>query len=140
MLPLNQILEHENTKLNMNSLGWYPLQERRAKLKLTFFYKIINNLSISNKLDLIPTNSPRRLFFFRVPQSCRDLDLHSFFPSTISLWNYLTLTIKNSSSLSRRQLKVPHLFLNFKFKIKFQIQFYYLLLFFLLPFEPSAPI
>ena len=61
----NQILEHGNTKLNMNSLGWYPLQERRAKLKLTFLYKIINNLSISNKSDLIPTNSPRRPFCFR---------------------------------------------------------------------------
>ena len=40
----NQILEHGNTKLNMNSLGWYPMQERRAKLKLTFLYKIINSI------------------------------------------------------------------------------------------------
>ena len=64
----NHTLEHGNTKLNMDTLGWHPLQERRAKLKLTLFYKILNNLCLTDKSDLIPTNSPRRPFSFFVPR------------------------------------------------------------------------
>ena len=37
----NQTFEHGNTKFNMDTLGWYPLQERRAKFKL-ILYKILN--------------------------------------------------------------------------------------------------
>ena len=87
-------------KLNMNNLGWCPLQERRAKLKVTLLYKILNDLSIVNKTDLIPTNSPSRPYCFLVPHSSKDPHLHSFFPSTIRFLNSLPLIIKNSSSLS----------------------------------------
>ena len=96
----NRTMVHGNTKLNMDNLGWCPLQERRAKLKVTLLYKILNNLSIVNKSDLIPTNSPRRPYCFLVPHSSKDPHLHSFFPSTIRLWNSLPLIIKNSTSLS----------------------------------------
>ena len=40
----NHSFEHGNTEKNMNSLGWQPLQERRAKIKVTMMYKILTNL------------------------------------------------------------------------------------------------
>ena len=94
----NRAMVHGNTKLNMNNLGWRPLQERRVKL-LSLFYKILNDLSIINKTDLIPTNSPRRPCFL-VPHSSKDPHPRSFFPSTIRFWNSLPLIIKNPSCLS----------------------------------------
>ena len=96
----NRTMVHGNTKTNMINLGWCPLQERRAKLKVTLLYKIIHNLSIVDKSDLIPTNSPRRPFCFFVPRSEKDVHLHSFFPSSIRLWNSLPLSTKNSLNLS----------------------------------------
>ena len=95
----NHTFEHGNTKLNMDTLGWYPLQERRAKLKLTLFYKILNNLCFTDKSDLISTNSPRRAFRFLVLRSMKDQHLYYFFPSTIRFLNPLPLPFKNSSSL-----------------------------------------
>ena len=35
----NYIMEHGNTKKNMKTLDWYPLQERRAKQKTILFFK-----------------------------------------------------------------------------------------------------
>ena len=96
----NRTMVHSNTKINMYNLGWCPLQKRRAKVKVTLLYKIIHDLAIIDKTDLIPTNSPRRAFYFFVPRSEKDVHLHSFFPSTILLWNSLPLVTKNSLTLS----------------------------------------
>ena len=96
----NRTLEHGNTKINMNTLGWHPLRERRAKLKLISFFKILHDHSFCNKSDLIPTNSPRRPNCFLVPHSSTNPHLYSFFPSTIRLWNSLPPDFKEITSLS----------------------------------------
>jgi hypothetical protein len=96
------ILEHGNTKeKNMNSLGWLPLQERRSKIKVTMLYKIKNELVLANKDDLIQSSSPRRPLNFFIPQSKKNCHLHSFFPSTIRLWNSIPDNIKATNSLSQ---------------------------------------
>ena len=95
----NHTFEHGNTSKNMISLGWHPLQERRAKMKTTMMFKIINDLISVNKEDLIPSSSPRRPLNFFTPQSHKNSHLHSFFPSTIRLWNSIPDSIKSSDSL-----------------------------------------
>ena len=96
----NHVLEHGNTKKNMMALGWPPLQERRAKIKLQTLYKIKNNIIHAPVDDLIPLRTPRRPFNYFVPQSTVDAHLYSFFPSSIRLWNSLPESIKASDSLS----------------------------------------
>ena len=58
----------------------------QPNLNLLFPYKILNNPCMTDKSDLIPTNSPCRPFSLLVPRSKKDQHLYSFFPSTIRLW------------------------------------------------------
>ena len=96
----NHTREHGNTRKNMKSLGWQPLQERRAKLKVTMLFKIKEDLIEINKEDLIPSFSPRHPLNFFYPQSSKDCHLFSFFPSAIRLWNTIPDSIKAADSLS----------------------------------------
>ena len=96
----NYTLEHGNTQKNMNALGWPPLQERRAKNKLFIFFKIRNNLVHAPHDDLVPLLTARRPLNYYVPRSRVDAHLHSFFPSSIRLWNSLPESVKSSDSLT----------------------------------------
>ncbi len=95
----NYTLEHGNTLKNMLDLGWQPLQERRAKSKVTMMYKIQMNLITVDKSDLLPSSSPRTPHNFFIPQSKKNSHLYSYFPSTIRLWNSIPEHIKTSDSL-----------------------------------------
>ena len=94
----NHSREHGNTKKNMVAIGWSPLLEIRKKQKLTMLFKI--------KSDLvhIPSNilsiNPRKPENYFVPSSSVDPHLHSFFPSTIRLWNSAPSDLKSSSTLT----------------------------------------
>ena len=94
----NYTREHGNTDKNMKQLGWSPLSDRRDKIKLTMLYKIRYNLVHIPTDDLLP-NRRKPLDFF-VPFSAVDCHLHSFYPSTIRLWNALPADIKSSKSVS----------------------------------------
>ena len=96
----NYTLIHGNTKKNMDSLGWPPLQERRANLKLLMLFKIRNNIVYAPQEDLIPLRTPRRPHNYFIPQSNVETHLQSFFPSSIRLWNSLPENIKSSDSLT----------------------------------------
>ena len=93
----NHSREHGNSKKNMMSLGWAPLQERRAKIKLTMLYKIINKEIHIPSDDLIPNK--RKPLNFNIPNSKIDSHLSSFFPSSIRMWNSLPDSLKVSNSL-----------------------------------------
>ena len=95
----NYTLRHGNTKQNMELLGWSPLQERRANIKLKMFYKIRSESVFAPLDDLIPLNTPRRPLNYFVPQSLTDTHLQSFFPSTIRLWNSLPESVKSADSI-----------------------------------------
>ena len=84
----------------MNALGWPPLQERRAQNKLLLFFKIRNNLVHAPHDDLVPLSTSRRPLNYYVPRSRVDAHLHSFFPSSIRLWNSLPESVKSSDSLT----------------------------------------
>ena len=77
-----------------------PLQERRANLKLQMFFKIRSNIVYCPHEDLIPLRTPRRPLNYFIPQSNVEAHLHSFFPSSIRLWNSLPENIKSSDSLT----------------------------------------
>ena len=92
----NHKREHGNSKKNMMSLGWSPLSERRAKIKLTMFHKIKNNQIHIPRDDLSPNR--RKPLNYYIPHSTVDSHLYSFFPSSIRLWNSLPDSIKSSVS------------------------------------------
>ena len=96
----NYKMIHGNSDKNMNSLGWSPLSLRRSKNKLIMLFKIrTNQVHIPpEELDLIQ-NFRKPLNYF-VPQSSVDSHIHSFYPSTIRLWNSLPNSIKTSTSTS----------------------------------------
>ena len=94
----NHNREHGSTKLNMTSLGWIPLFERRAKIKLTMLHKILNNEIHIPSDDLIPNK--RKPLNFCVPHSKVDSHLHSFFPSSIRMWNSLSDSLKVTTSIN----------------------------------------
>jgi len=79
------------TKVNMDTLGWKPLEERRAAIKLNIFFKAKLGL-VDIPLNHISTNSKlnsRRQGTHAIPASNVDSHLYSFYPNTIRLWNSL---------------------------------------------------
>ena len=98
----NYCMEHGSTKQNLDQLGWRSLEERRSKLKLTMLYKArhgqieipIKHLKINTRTSRLegPT--------YALPFSSVDSHLHSFFPSTVRLWNPLAGEAKACESLS----------------------------------------
>ena len=94
----NSLREHGNTQKNMETLGWPPLYIRRSHNKLSMFYKIRNELICIPSEDLKP--NIRKPDSFVIPSSSIDAHKHSFFPSTIRLWNSLPPKTKSSPSLT----------------------------------------
>ena len=91
----NYVFEHGSTAINMLKLGWSPLEERRAKIKLKLFYKAKMGL-IQIPFDHLNNNMTKPRYATRqatnsyaIPTSNVDSHLYSFYPSTIRLWNSL---------------------------------------------------
>ena len=97
----NYKYETGNTRLNMQKLGWDPLEERRAKAKVGMLYKARNDLIEIPKSDLYVNTRGNRNnnLNYLLPTSNVDCHLHSFFPSSIRLWNVLPAEIQNSSDV-----------------------------------------
>jgi len=90
--------ESGNTKVNMNSLGWKPLEERRAVSKLCLFYKARTGL-IDIPFNFTTSNRSRRAGAYAIPASNIDSHLYSFYPSTVRLWNSLPADAKLAESI-----------------------------------------
>ena len=87
----NYTHKHGNTKTNMQKLGWEPLEERRAKFKVTLLFKAQNKL-IDIPTEFLTLNNRKNRnggHSYAIPASNVDSHLHSFYPSTIRLWNLL---------------------------------------------------
>ena len=89
----------------LSGLGWETLQERRSKLKLCMFYKIVYNL-VAIPIDpyLKPAHTRTRrnhqLCFFK-PFASTDYHRHTFFIGTIPLWNNLPATVAEAETLEQ---------------------------------------
>ena len=98
-----------STKLEnlYSEIGWIPLSERRKEHKLVTLFKIINGLAPSYLTELLPSMVGHNLQYnlrdnmnFCEPFCRLEISKHSFFPSSIALWNRLPNHIKEISSLS----------------------------------------
>ena len=77
----------------LDRLSWNTLQKRRSSLKLVMFFKIINQLvDIPVTQYLKETSRSSRKHNHRYQQLPARIEAYanSFFPSTIKLWNNLT--------------------------------------------------
>ena len=89
--------------LMLNHLNWPTLELRRNQAKLHMFYKIINNLISVPHDHLIQSSTTTRghsVRFIHLPARTNTY-LHSFFPSTIRLWNTLPEHIVTSPDLDK---------------------------------------
>ena len=81
----------------MKTLGWPTLKDRRSRLKLAMLYKLNSGMVHIPRDDLVA--NPQKPFSYIVPSSSVDSHLHSFFPSTIRLWNSIPISCKSKPSL-----------------------------------------
>ena len=79
--------EHGQTKINMQSLDWKPLEEHRAIQKLNILFKAKSGLMEVNVNHLkVNNNSTRRGGrSYALPQSNVNSHLYSFYPNCIRL-------------------------------------------------------
>ena len=88
----------------LEDLGWETLEERRQKLQLTLFYKVVNDLiDIPAEQYLTPAPSKLRSnhkFKYRHLSARSDCLKHSFFPKTIPVWNSLPASVAEASDLA----------------------------------------
>ena len=94
----NYTFEHGQTDRNLSFLKWPSLQDQRKHHKATLLYKIKNSIINAPTADLQP--NPRKPHNYLVPPSSVHSHLHSFFPSTIRLWNNLPPATKSAPTLT----------------------------------------
>ena len=87
--------------------GWEVLSERRRARRLCLFYKIYHNIAPAFLKELLPSTVGQKNKYnlrnsenFAQPFSRLRQSTHSFFPSTIKLWNNLPVDIRKSSSIT----------------------------------------
>ena len=85
-------------------LGIESILDRRWYRKLCVFYKMLNNMSPKCLSDIIPSftrrYSSRNVNNIPLVRANNDYFMNIFFPSTITEWNKLDLSIPKSTSLS----------------------------------------
>ena len=91
-----------STSQMITSLGWPPLQQRRADAKLVLMYRTIHNLvdipcSAYYHPAVMSTRGPTIRYL--LPFCRTDTYRHSFIPSSIRLWNGLPEIIARSPTL-----------------------------------------
>ena len=94
----NYAMEHGNTKINLDKLGWPTLEERRLQTKLTTLQKArldmidipTDHLAIKTRQTRLGGDGPtyQRLF------SDIDGHIYSFYPHTTLVWNLLPLNVR----------------------------------------------
>ena len=105
-----------DNKVNCNNilknLGWNPLTERRAQFKVTNIFKAKNNL-LEIPLSHLPLNRNNTRASsngnYAIPRSLTTVHLHSFYPSTVRLWNAIPGPIQNSTSVEAFKVGIQSL-------------------------------
>ena len=99
--------------------GWTTLTNRRIQQKMTFMYKVSNQLVPSYISDIIPplvsdvSNYPlRNSSNYSVPYTRTEVSRRSCVPSSVSLWNNLDETVRNSSTINSFKNNVKSVYSN----------------------------
>ena len=110
----NYSLVEGNSKKNLSDLGWPLLAERRARAKLITLFKARQGVIDLPLDDLTPVGRTTRNsdLKYRIPQSSVDSHLHSFFPSSIRLWNNLPQHTKACDSVASFKSNICYLTLS----------------------------
>ena len=82
----------------MSDLKWAPLEVRRIRYRLVFFYKVIHHLVA------IPYSNPNS---FRHIQTSKDCYKYSYFPRSITLWNQLPTTFTTADTVDGFKSMIP---------------------------------
>ena len=97
-------METGNSKINLDSLGWPTLEERRLQTKLVTFQKSrLNLIDIPTdhlKLKSRPTRQSGNGPTYHREFSKIDSHLYSFYPHTVLLWNHLPSETKNLTDMA----------------------------------------
>ena len=101
----NYTMENGNTKLNLETLGWDTLEERRLKTKLITFQKArlkfidipTEHLALKNRQTRRGGDGP----VYEREFSKIDCHIHSFYPSASRLWNLLPADTRQTVDISK---------------------------------------
>ena len=106
----NYEMESGNTKINLESLGWPTLEERRLQTKLTTFQKCrLGHIDLPTDHLAFTTRQTRhggggptyqRLF------SKIDAHIYSFYPHTTYLWNQLPSEVRLEDDIERFAMQI----------------------------------
>ena len=87
----------------IDQLGWRSLEQRRADIRLVFFYKCFHDLvAVDLSKDLIPMtydSHHSHLYAYHVPIETKNYIINSFLPRTVNQWNNLPESIVLTPSL-----------------------------------------
>ena len=99
--------------------SWTTLINRRIQQKMTFMYKVSNQLVPSYISDIMQplvsdvSNYPlRNSSNYSVPYTRTEVSRRSCVPSSVSLWNNLDETIRNSSTINSFKNNVKSVYSN----------------------------
>lgn len=90
---------HDSVTKLLLEMKWTPLEERRARSKMTIVHKAINeniNIPIEN-FRINPNKTRSGGINYVIPRSRTNTHINSFYPSSIRLWNSLPDNIKDGS-------------------------------------------
>ena len=95
---------HQSVTEMLHKLTWPTLESRRNHFKIIMMFKIINNMvHIQSDVPITyarRTNTRGHHLKMQQPATRIDVYLHSFFPSTVKLWNLLPSNLIDSPSLN----------------------------------------
>ena len=94
---------HQSVTEMLRKLTWPTLESRRNHFKIIMMFKIVNDMiHIQPDVPIIyttGTNTRGHHLKMQQPATRIDVYLHSFFPSTVKLWNLLPSNLIDSPSL-----------------------------------------
>jgi len=100
---LNNFSTYASVSQMLTNLNWLTIAHCRAQQKAIMMFKIVNhliNIPASSYLSLAPTahNTRGHNRRFTQPMTRVNSYLHSFFPSTIKIWNSLPQHVIDSEN------------------------------------------
>ena len=100
----------------LQTLKWEPLAERRAKSKMTVWFKAKNEMiDIEIPLQVQPQRRTRSQAEYRVPFCRTNVYKNSFFNSGACMWNTLPTALRSSQSLPVFQKSISSLTIREKY-------------------------
>ena len=119
----NYLMESGNSEINLNSLGWPTLEEKRQQTKINIFQKgRLGDIDIPTDHLILKGRQTRRGGggpTYQREFSDIDSHIHSFYPSTSRLWNNLPLNLRICTDLKTfskqlQEINLTELINNFK--------------------------